>query len=436
MIGALYQRSGAVLPQFADNRAARFSATLVWIVLGFGLILLPVSDFLSIYAKNNAAAQGGDARVSLLIRGVMVASLFVAVMGGMRVRRFNLVLTAAAAVCVCTTLGAYAMDTFTTRELSDQLIFAIKVFSFFVYPAAMSLLSDRRLQQVETIAFATLLIYGAAIVMGALLSIDMFRSYQAQTHIRSGYKGIVNAQNEAAALIVVSIGFGYLQALLRGWSKSSVSLVLCMFVAAMLTGTKGAVVGALGMTCAYFYSRYSFFKATGRIAVVVGAMAAFAVLAYLFVPQVTQAIELTQRYFEHQGGRLGGDKVVTLLLSGRNLKFANVWEELRQAEFVPLLIGGYPVVRYMVEIDIPDLVLAFGVPVFAVYLTGLTRTFVRRGRQVGSRRFGGLFFLVMLAMASTAGHVLGSAIVSPYLALVAVMIQRDLRDARNPGGCE
>ncbi|KER74451.1 hypothetical protein HR51_05130 [Burkholderia cepacia] len=434
MIDALYLRSRVASRQLADDRAARFSATLVWIVLGIGLILSPVGDFLAVYAKASAAAQGGDARASLLIRGVMIAGLFVATLGGMRVRRFDLVLTAAVAVCVCTTLGAYAMDMFTKRELIEQLIFVVKVFSFFVYPAAMSLLSDRRLRQVETIAFATLLIYGAAIVLGALLSIEMFRSYQAQTHIRSGYKGIVNAQNEAAALIVVSIGFGYLHALLRGWSKRSISLVFCMFIAAMLTGTKGAVVGVLGMTCAYFYSRHNALKATGRIATVVGAMAVSAVLAYLFVSQVSQAVELTLRYFEHQGGRLGGDKAVTLLLSGRNLKFANVWDELRQHEFVPLLTGGYPVIRYMVEIDIPDLVLTFGLPVFAVYLTGLVRAFVPRSRQTGSRRFGGLFFFVMLAMASTAGHVLGSAIVSPYLALIAVMIQRDLRDSKNQGG--
>ncbi|MDN7557090.1 hypothetical protein [Burkholderia orbicola] len=436
MIDAFYPRSIASPMQRASDHAARFSATLVWFVLGIGLILSPIGDFLSVYAKNSAVAQGGDARVSLIVRGLMIAGLLTATLGRMRVRRFGIVLTAAVAACVCTTLGAYALGAFTKTELIEQLIFALKVFSFFVYPAAMSLLSDRRLRQIETVVFATLLIYGAAIVLGAVLSIEMFRSYQAQTHIRSGYKGIVNAQNEAAALIVVSLGFGYLHALLRGWSKSNMSLVLCMFIAAMLTGTKGAVVGAMGMTCAYFYSRHSAVKATSRIAVVIGAMIASALLAYLFVPQVNQAVELTMRYFEYQGGRAGGDKMATLLLSGRNLKFANVWDDLRQYDFIPLLTGGYPVVRYMVEIDVPDLALTFGLPVFVIYLTGLYRTFIHRGRSSKGRRFGGLFFCVMLAMASTAGHVLGSAVVSPYIALIAVMIQRDLRNSWKSGGGE
>jgi hypothetical protein len=46
-----------------------------------------------------------------------------------------------------------------------------------------------------------------------------------------------------------------------------------------------------------------------------------------------------------------------------------------------------------------------------------------------SRRFGRLFFVVLLAMASTAGHVLGSAVIGPFLALIAVMIRRDMKRA-------
>lgn len=433
MMDSFYPRLIVPPTQPSNDRSIRFSTTLVWLVLGIGLVLSPVGDFLSVYAKGSVAAVSGDARVSLLIRGGMIMGLLIAVLVRMRVRGFGIVLMAAVATCVCTTLGAYALGAFTKRELFEQLIFALKVFSFFVYVAAMSQLSDRRLRQLETVVFASLLIYGAAIVLGAVLSIEMFRSYQAQTHIRSGYKGIVNAQNEAAALIVVSIGFGYLHALLRGWRKWNMSLVLCMFIAAMLTGTKGAVAGAMGMACAYFYSRHDAATATSRIAVVIGAMAVSAVLVYLLIPQVNQAVDLTLRYFEYQGGRVGGDKMTTLLLSGRNLKFANVWDDLRQHDFVPLLTGGYPVVRYMVEIDIPDLVLTFGLPVFAVYLIGLFRAFIHRGPSSRGRRFGARFFCVMLAMASTAGHVLGSAIVSPYIALIAVMIQRDLHHARQSG---
>ncbi|MCW0014658.1 hypothetical protein OIV42_32000, partial [Burkholderia pseudomallei] len=96
-----------------------------------------------------------------------------------------------------------------------------------------------------------------------------------------------------------------------------------------------------------------------------------------------------------------------------------------------LLTGGHPVVRYMVEIDVPDLILAFGFPIFALYFVSLTRTFVRGGEHRKANRFGRLFFFVLIAMASSAGHVLGSAVVSPYLALIAVMIRRARRPARD-----
>ncbi|WP_175995495.1 O-antigen ligase family protein [Burkholderia stabilis] len=430
MTDTRYPHAIAAPLQRVGDRPARISATFVWIVLGLGLILSPVGDFLSVYAKNSVAVQGSDARVSLVVRGLMIAGLLTATLWSFRAQIAGVRVAIAAALAVCVTLVSYALGSMTPREAVEQVIYVLKVFSFFVYPAAMMQLGDKRLAQIETVVFASLLAYGAAIVLGATLSIEMFRSYQAQTHIRSGYKGIIYAQNEAAALVVVSIAFGYLHALVRGWSLRSVALVGCMLIAALLTGTKGAVVGVLGMTCVYFYSRHNAIKATRYAVIMIGGLAVSAVLAYLFIPQVSQAVELSQRYFSSQGSRIGSDKIATLLLSGRNLKFAAIWADLRQQDFVALLTGGYPVVRYMVEIDVPDLILMFGLPIFLVYFIALIRAFVRRGPHTRGRRFGLLFFLVLIAMASSAGHVLGSAVIAPYLALIAVMIQRDVRHAR------
>lgn len=420
---------GTRSPRHVTDPATRIAATLVWVILGIGLILSPIADFLSLYMTKSAAAHGNDARISLLVRGAMVAGLLAVTLSGFRVRMSGIRVTIVAMLAVCVTLGAYVLGTLTDREVIEQSVFVLKVFSFFVYPAAMALLSDRRLAQIESVVFVVLLIYGASIVMGAAMSIEMFRSYQAETHIRSGYKGIVYAQNEAAALIVVALGFGYLHALTRGWSTRSVALTTCMLVAAMLSGTKGAMIGALGMTCAYCYARFDVIKATRYVGIAIAVLGGSAILAYLFIPAVSDAVELSQRYFAHQGGRIGGDKFLTLLLSGRNLKFANVWDDLEQGNFFVLLTGGYPVVRYMVEIDIPDLVLMLGLPLFSVYFVALSRAFLRRGPRTMSRRFGRLFFVVLFAMASTAGHVLGSAVISPFLGLITIMIRRDMQQA-------
>ncbi|AOK07139.1 O-antigen ligase family protein [Burkholderia sp. AU28942] len=422
-------------PRSVTEPATRIAATLAWATLGIGLLLSPLGDFLSVYMTNSATSHGNDARISLLVRGVMIAGLLAFTLSGFRARMSGVRITIAAVLALCVTLGAYVLGALTDRDVIEQSVFVLKVFSFFVYPAAMALLSDRRLAQIERVAFVVLLIYGASIVMGAAMSIEMFRSYQAETHIRSGYKGIVYAQNEAAALIVVALGFAYLHALTSGWRLRSVALTTCMLAAAMLSGTKGAVVGALGMTCAFCYARFDAIKATRYVGMAVAALVSAAILAYLFIPAVNDAVELSQRYFAHQSGRIGNDKIVTLLLSGRNLKFANVWDDLQQGNFVALLTGGYPVVRYMVEIDVPDLILMLGLPLFTVYICALSGSFLRRGPRTMSRRFGRLFFIVLFAMACTAGHVLGSAVISPFLGLIAVRIRRDMhRVARERAG--
>ncbi|TDY20655.1 hypothetical protein B0G81_0822 [Paraburkholderia sp. BL6665CI2N2] len=402
----------------------RVATTLAWTVLVIGLGLFPIGDFLSVYAAKGVPSHAADARVSLLLRGVTIVGLIASLTYGFRLTQTGLWRAIAFAFVLCATLGSYVFGVLTRYELQEQVIFVLKVFSFFVYPAAMSMLSDRRLKQIESVAFISLMVYGVSIVMGAALSIDMFLSYQADTHIRSGYKGIIYAQNEAAALVVVAIGFGYLHALLRGWSWRSVLLIGCMLAAAALTGTKGAILGALAGTCAYFYSRHNAIKATFYTSLILLALTTMAASAYLFIPKVNAAVDLSLRYFQHQGGRIGDDKIVTLLLSGRNLKFANVWAEVQKNNFIALLTGGHPVVRYMVEIDIPDLILAFGFPIFIIYFVALARTFACGGSDRKANRFGRIFFWIVVAMASSAGHVFVSAVVAPYLALVAVMSQR------------
>lgn len=145
--------------------------------------LVAAGDFLSVYAAKGAATQGADARVSLLLRGMMIAGLMAALLSGCRVSLAGLRRTILFAFVLCATLGSFVLGMLTGHELLEQMVFALKVFTFFVYPAAMLMLSDRRLAQIESVVFVSLLVYGLSIVIGASLSIDMFRSYQADTQI-------------------------------------------------------------------------------------------------------------------------------------------------------------------------------------------------------------------------------------------------------------
>lgn len=404
--------------------AARCSATIIWLLFVVGIALSPLSDFLSI----RAAQGGGEAFVSLLVRGGVVAGSIAALLLRGRIRQSNVYIAILATVSLTAAMFAYAQGEMTGAELGKQVIFIFKVFSFFVCHAALSKIGDRWLEMLEPLVIAVLITYAMAIIAGAGFSIDMFRSYQADTQIRSGYKGIVYAQNEASALLIVGLAYGYLRVIRFGWVSSHIVLIGSMLCASMLLGTKGAMVGAFGVICAYLYARHSVTKATVRALIVVAMLATMAISAYFVMPSIHQAVDLTFRYFSYHHDHADGNGLLTIFLSGRNVKFANVWHELSRQDYLSLWTGGYPVVRYQVEIDAPDLMLALGTPVFLLYMWAYGSRFIYRGKA-SVTRFGKLFFVVLMALACTAGHVLVSALTSPYLAIVAVLVDRSVKRA-------
>jgi hypothetical protein len=400
----------------------RLSASWVWMLLAAGFLLSPLGDFLSV---RGATALGGEARYSLYIRGTIAVGLAAALLLRGRLRAPSLHLALLATVPILAAGVTCAAGGMTVRELAEQAVFVFKVFSFFLYLAAISGLSQKRLLALEPWLRLALLVYAGAILAGASLSIEMFRSYLADTQIRSGYKGIVYAQNEASALMMVALAYACQRVLRLGWSFRDAVLVASLVGASLLIGTKAAAAAAVLVPSLYFYARHGAVQATLRAGVTLALLAAAAAAAYMLVPAVTQAADLTLHYFLYHYENGGSDKLATVVLSGRNLKFAKVWADLAQHNYLALLTGGYPVVRYLVEIDGPDLALAFGLPVFALYLHALARAFAgaRSTPRISTpaSRFNTLFFGVLLLAACTAGHVLVSAIIGPYLAFLAVM---------------
>ncbi|MFM0503295.1 O-antigen ligase family protein [Paraburkholderia caffeinilytica] len=363
----------------------------------------------------------------------MVAGLLLVLLASGRLRLSSWRTALLAVIAMLAAAVTYTFGDMSGAEFAQQVVFILKVFSFFVCFAVLSGMSDRQLEGLEPIVRFTLLAYALSIVAGAAFSIDMFRSYWADTQIRSGYKGIVYAQNEASALMIVGLGYGLLSVLKSGWSIRNGMLIGSIVLASSLVGTKAAMAGAVVVTCSYFYSRHRVPQATARALGVVGTLAGIAVVAYLAMPSVRSAVALSLQYFMYQHDQTGGTGLLTLILSGRDVKFANVWDDVAKEGYVALLTGGYPVVRYLVEIDVPDLVLAMGLPVCVLYLRGMGKAFIYGGTGTAPR-FGKWFFIVLMATACTAGHVLVSAIISPYLAMIAVLLKRAADEHRASRG--
>ncbi|WP_165986848.1 O-antigen ligase family protein [Caballeronia sp. SBC1] len=246
---------------------------LVWTLLVAGFALSPVGDFLSVFALKGGVGGDFGARYSLFLRGIVLAGLVVAMSIRGKVQLSSLRIMLLVAVAISASSISYALAGMTNGEYVEEVIAILKVFSFFVYVAALSGLSDRQLAKLEPVVRAALLIYALSIFAGAIFSIDMFRSYRGDTQIRAGYKGIVYAQNETSALMMVGLAYGCLRVLRRGWTLLDAVFVGVLLIASLLVGTKGGVVGALGVLCGYLYARHGVFHATVRAAVAVSLLA-------------------------------------------------------------------------------------------------------------------------------------------------------------------
>ena len=401
----------------------RSSLSWIWIIFATGLALSPLADFLSVKAAHGADGGAGDARYSLLLRGSMAVGLFVVLLSAKSAKLSSWRIGLLAIVAGLASAATYALGDMSAGEVAQQEILILKVFSFFVCLAALSGLRDDELEALKPMVRYTLLAYALAILAGAVFSIDMFRSYWGDTEIRAGYKGIVYAQNEASALMIAGLGYGLLTVLISGWSVANGAFVACFLLASGLVGTKAALAGAVSIMCGYLYSRHRVPQATLRALAVVASFVFIAAAAYLCMPAVRSAVDLSVQYFTYQHDHAGQGATLSTILSGRDLKFSKVWDDVSSGGYMALLTGGYPIVRYLIEIDLPDLILAMGLPVCAIYLCMLAKPFLHRG-DGSVLRFGKWFFVVLMATACTAGHVLVSAIVSPYLAMIAVLLQR------------
>jgi hypothetical protein len=426
MIEQATRQYGGAARDSAWDRSAR---AMIALVLMIGIALSPLADFMSVYALKGQASGEMGARYSLFVRGVMVAGVFAVMLLSGRVRLSNWRICMVALIAIIMSCASLAFDEMSGGEFLEEVIVIGKIFSLFVYVAAFSELKDSQLKKIEVLMRMTLLIYALSIFAGAVFSIDIFRSYRGDTQIRAGYKGIVYAQNEASALLLSGMALTYLQVIRKGWSAKHIGLIVTLFVAAFLLGTKAAIVAGFGVVAVFAFARYGALKAAVWLAVIAVLMLAAAIAAYYFVSPVRNAVDLSFQYFSYQSDHIGGGKAATVLLSGRDIKFSNVLDELSGRDFLPLLTGGYPVVRYLIEMDGPDLALIMGIPVFCLYLRDIYRLYSRSGDgQVA--QYGRYFFILLMLIACSAGHVLTSAIVAPYLALIADIVRRWSKEER------
>lgn len=388
----------------------------VGILSVIGLLILGLfSDGLSLWLHHTGSPFW---RISLIVRaGFFFVSIFLGLL--LRTEKkdsFGFILGGFVISAASLTIG-YLLDPW--FEFSDYLgtfLMMIKYVSvFFVYLLIRELARVKgNIDMVAKISDFVIMIYALFVFVGLASGNEMFRTYD---DFRPGYKGIIFAQNETTGFMLLAIAWFYLRAFLgfRSWIWLAI-----VSLAAMLVGTKGLLVGVplmiLALSIAFFGAR----KAIAITAVIGGVTAYAGWYAYSNVDMFTLSVDKFLGAMSWHYHNTSNESLFSLLVSGRDSKIDILWERIINTAPWFMMFGGTPIGGYNTESDPVDIVAAFGFPFSVLFLYGYARVLFNdiTSQPAWHRRFVIAFSLIWFGIALTGGHLLGSGICGPYVAIL------------------
>lgn len=243
----------------------------------------------------------------------------------------------------------------------------------------------------------------ALIILGAIFGIRLLSSYSSESveTIRWGYKGIIPAQNEASGVYFFGLLY-YFRSYFAFEERKSLLLMVATCIAALLTGTKGAIIATLVLGTYYLY-RYRR-KRLFWVYVPIGTLMFFFVVVQLW--DILQAGILA--FFVYGWNN---NSWITFALTGRDIKiaeaFANVWQHWMVINYI---FGGTDLSIVDTETDIIDGFLLLGL-MFVLFLNYYRKLFFWLDHSSDNI----VAFLLFFLLAATAGHLIYSAIVPTYM---------------------
>lgn len=391
--------------------------TSLLLLLCAAFICNPLFDFISITLNSGGTESS---RVSLISRGILSTAILISAIA-LNIRNKNKIITLSALIlpiASCTIwllLGFYDEKTFL-----ENLVYITKLASFFSFLYTIKTLKPAQFSKLESIVKSSLFIYLACILAGAIFDINSFRSYALAD--RSGYKGIIIAQNEAAGLILVATLISAANITQRIAIKSDIIIFSLAITASLLLGAKASLIGALLSIISVCVARYGFARATPIIIISLITISSVALLAYNLNTEINIAVQSSLSYFEYQYDNYAQGNIFTLLLSGRDNKLDYVLNNILSKNYLYLITGGYPMGNYSIEIDFPDLILLMGAPTASLYILQFISSFKTRNKSM--KLFAMLSLGSILIISNTAGHIFVSALVLPYISFLCEKINR------------
>lgn len=240
------------------------------------------------------------------------------------------------------------------------------------------------------------------ILAGFIFSIQLFSSYNPQGDItvdaRFGYKGLIYGTNEIAGIYILGIAYFYRENFKYGNDKKWKLMLTCL--AALLTGTKATLIG-LAILTPYYFIKY-------RVKTFI----------LLLIPFFLTLIYLTTKHWEYLKEKylsfnmhtFESLDLITFLMSGRNLYVVKNLNYIKTDwTFVNYITGDAFLYS---ETDLLDLFFFFGMGC-TLYLFIYVKVFFIKDKS----RDNMFNFILLMAIAFTAGHIIQSAVVPIFLLL-------------------
>lgn len=249
------------------------------------------------------------------------------------------------------------------------------------------------------------------IFLGLLSGGDMFRTYW--NGLRPGFKGIIMTQNEATGTVLVGIfWFG-----LRYFSgQRHVLFLVASVAAALILGTKGALLACVPLLVGMFWARYGIIKMFPVLGWMLGAMTVLSFATYQYSETIQAGVTLFSNYMtsHSQGDSLRA--MVSLLMSGRDMRLEAFLPTLENDLSVFFLIGGMPIDYGSMEIDPVDAFLRGGGLFFVLILVCYWKIFRFSGGS-GGKSYKLVLFVIWMGIAFTGGHLWMASTTAPMLIL-------------------
>lgn len=355
-------------------------------------------------------------RLSIVPRLLLIFSCLVGVLSlGIKVSDLKVICCLLAVVIIQQCASYMILPNMPVTAVIENFGIIIKIFSFPVVLLWIEKLNTKQLLSLKKIIYFSIIVYCISIVISPLLGWSSLHTY-GETG-RFGYKGIINAGNETAMVLLIACfwtGANYLQ------EKSFFSLLtfFLMILASLMLGTKGGMLIAITSLLGVFVVNFNKVKLYHKIFLGILIFSLTLYLARWFWDVLYPMLEVSYHYFTSKLTSTSFYGYFNLLISGRDTKLISIISQLEIANYLHLLLGGWPVSLFMVEMDYFDVILLFGLPLGSlIFYFYFYLVFSRLPKTA----MHSLFIVIMVIITFLAGHVVLSMLHAPLLAAYIVL---------------